>query len=49
MNVQKTLNEMAKDLYSVGAIDKAVFDRLNSDSLDYSPHQIVSLRKTKHN
>ncbi len=38
-------NEKAKDLYSVGVIDKAIFDRFNSDSLDYSPHQIVSLKK----
>lgn len=32
-NVQKTLSEMAKDLYSVGAIDKTILRRFDIKSL----------------
>jgi putative transcriptional regulator len=45
MNVQETLSEMAKDLYSVGAINEAVLTRFNQDLQGFSPSQITSLRE----
>jgi putative transcriptional regulator len=45
MNVQETLSEMAKDLYSVGAINEAVLMRFNQDLHGFSPNQIISLRE----
>ena len=45
MNVQETLSAMAKDLYSVGAINEAVLMRFNQDLHGFSPTQIISLRE----
>lgn len=45
MNVQETLSEMAKDLYSVGAIDKPTLMQFDKAVLDYSPEQIAVLRE----
>ncbi len=46
--VQKTLSEMAKDLYSVGGIDKTTLRRFNINSLppvpNYTATQIAALR-----
>ena len=48
-SIQETLNEMAKDLCSVSAIDKATLMQFDRNSLpavpDYTPSQIVSLRE----
>jgi putative transcriptional regulator len=48
-SIQETLSEMAKDLYSVGSIDKSTLTRFDKNSLpsvpDYTPSQIVSLRE----
>jgi len=47
-NIQNTLGEMAKDLYSVGAIDKTTLRQFDTHSLppvpDYTASQIASLR-----
>ena len=45
MNVQETLSAMAKDLYSVGAINEAVLMRFNQDLHGFSATQIISLRE----
>jgi putative transcriptional regulator len=46
--VQETLSEMAKDLYSVGAIDKTTLRQFDINALppvpNYSPNQIATLR-----
>jgi putative transcriptional regulator len=46
--VQETLSEMAKDLYSVGALDKTTLRRFDIKSLppvpNYTANQIASLR-----
>lgn len=46
--VQKTLSEMAKDLYSVGGIDKTTLRRFDINSLppvpNYTATQIAALR-----
>ncbi len=46
--VQETLSEMAKDLYSVGGIDKTTLRRFNINSLppvpNYTATQIAALR-----
>ena len=41
MNVQETLSAMAKDLYSVGAINETVLMRFNQDLHGFSPNQII--------
>lgn len=45
MSVQETLSEMAKDLYSVGAINEAVLMRFNHDLQGFSANRIISLRE----
>lgn len=45
MNVQETLSEMAKDLYSVGAINEAVLLQFSPDLHGFSPSEIISLRE----
>lgn len=46
--VQETLSEMAKDLYEVGAIDKATLGKFDISSLppvpDYTANQISLIR-----
>ncbi|MEY3880275.1 MAG: hypothetical protein RIQ94_1070 [Pseudomonadota bacterium] len=48
-NIQNTLNEMAKDLYEVGAIDKTTLRQFDINSLppvpNYTANQIASLRR----